>query len=141
MQTLLESQFKTVIEKSTRKFENVELINMFSNPIEHYKKCLYIRKTEYDQICYFKGVKIELSKTLFEALFKMAEDTSKYHLFSTDIKEVKSIPDVDRKRINRIKEKFKEAGFSANFIKSKEGFGYKIDTNILPLDLIVISRK
>ena len=116
-------------------------IEFYNDPIEYYKKCLYMRKTEYEQACYFKGVKIKLSKTLFETLFKMAEDTTRYHLFSTDRKEVKSIPDVDRKRINRIKEKFKEAGFSANFIKSKEGFGYKIDTNILPLSLIVTSRK
>ena len=137
----MEMELIAILEKSTRKFENVELIHMLLDPIEHYKKCLYLRKIETDQICYFKGVKIKLSKTLFEALFKMAEDTSKYHLFSTDIKEVKSIPDVDRKRINRIKEKFKEVGFFPDFIKSKEGFGYKIDTNILPLDLIVISRK
>ena len=116
-------------------------IEFYNDPIEYYKKCLYIRKTEYDQICRFKGVEINITGLLFEALFKMAEDTTRYWLFSTDRKEVDCIPDVDRKRINRIKEKFKEAGFSANFIKSKEGFGYKIDTNILPLSLIVTSRK
>lgn len=116
-------------------------IEFYNDPIEYYKKCLYIRKTEYDQICRFKGVEINITGLLFEALFKMAEDTTRYWLFSTDRKEVDCIPDVDRKRINRIKEKFKEAGFSANFIISKEGFGYKIDTNILPLSLIVTSRK
>lgn len=141
MQTQLELQLKNVIENSMRKFSEEELICMLLDPIEHYKKCLYIRKTEYEQICYFKGVKIKLSKTLFEALFKMAEDTTRYWLFSTDRKEVDCVPDIDRKRINRIKEKFKEAGFSADFIKSKEGFGYRIDTNILPLDLIVVSKK
>ena len=110
-------------------------------PEAYYNKCLYMRQTEYDQICRFKGVEIKLSKALFEALFKIAEDTTRYHLFTTDRKEVNKIPDVDRKRINRIKEKFKESGFAATFIKSKEGFGYRIDTNVLPLDLIVTSRK
>ena len=128
------------MKKSSNEYEP-DIIDFYPNPVDFYKQCLYLRETEFEQICKYKGKKIKLSKILFNALFKMAENTSRYHLFTISYDSDRAIPDNDRKIINRIKKKFKEAGFDINFIKSKEHAGYKIDTEIIPDELVITSKK
>lgn len=118
-----------------------DMLDLYADPTDFFKKCLYLKETESEQICTYLGTKIDLSNIPFKALFKMAADTTRYHLFTTDRKEVNYIPDADRKIINRIKNKFKEAGFSADFIKSKKSFGYKIDTEIIPDSFVITTKK
>lgn len=119
----------------------LDMIDYYADPTDFFKKCLYLRETEFEQICTYLGKKIKLSNKLFKALFKMAEDTSRYHLFTKSYNPGMAIPDNDRKIVNRIKNKFKEAGFNANFIKSKEHAGYKIDTEIIPDSFVITTRK
>ena len=119
----------------------LDMIDYYADPTDYFKKCLYLRKTEFEQICMYLGKKIKLSDKLFNALFKMAEDTTRYHLFTKSYTSDMAIPDNDRKIINRIKNKFKEAGFTTDFIKSKEHAGYKINTNFIPDSFVITSRK
>ena len=77
----------------------------FIGPEAFYKKCLYLRKTKFEQICMYMDVEIKLSRRLFDALFKMANNTSEYHLFTRDYK------------------------------------GYKINTDVIPDEFVVTSKK
>ena len=113
----------------------------FIGPEAFYKKCLYLRKTKFEQICMYMDVEIKLSRRLFDALFKMTNNTSEYHLFTRDYKGNGTASDNDRKIINRIKNAFAKAGFTKNIIKSKEHAGYKINTDVIPDEFVVTSKK
>ena len=103
----------------------------------YYGLCLSYKEPDF--YCSYKNKPIRLTKRLFDSLYTMAEDTSKYHKFTVDKTGNGTAPDNDRKIIHRIRQEFKKVGFEADFIKSKAHYGYKIDSKILPYYLILLS--
>ena len=71
------------VEIKKEKFMNqttyeLDMIDYYADPTDYFKKCLYLRKMGNQDICMYKNKRIHLSPRLFDALFTMAEDTSKH---------------------------------------------------------------
>ena len=88
-----------------------DLLDLYEDPTDFFKKCLYLKITNHKNICTFKGKKINLSPRLFTALFMMAEDCSKTHQLDTIDRDNGAAPDNERQIAARINKAFKETGF------------------------------
>lgn len=93
----------------------------FFGPEAFYKKCLYLRKTEDRNICCFKGIQIKLTPVLFETMLELAENQQKLYRIIIDNNENGAAPDTARKRIERIRKAFLEAGITENIITQNNG--------------------
>lgn len=114
----------------------LDMIDYYADPTDYFKKCLYLRRIENQEICMYKNKRIPLSPRLFDALFTMAEDTSKTHKLDTVIKENGAAEDNERQIAARINKAFRKEGFT-NIVKKEIRAGYCINLDIIQDDFIV----
>ena len=113
----------------------------FIGPEAFYKKCLYLRKTEDKNICCFKGVQIKLTPVLFETILELAENPQKsYRIIIIDDNDNGAAPETARKRIERIRKAFLNAGITENIITQING-KYKINLDVIAEDYVITSFK
>lgn len=113
----------------------------FIGPEAFYKKCLYLRKTEDKNICCFKGVQIKLTPVLFETILELAENPQKsYRIIIIDDNDNGATPETARKRIERIRKAFLNAGITENIITQING-KYKINLDVIAEDYVITSFK
>lgn len=118
-----------------------DLLDLYEDPTDFFKKCLYLKITNHKNICIFKGKKINLSPRLFTALFMMAEDCSKTHQLDTIDRDNGAAPDNERQIAARINKVFKETGFKKNIVKKEIRAGYCINLDVIQDEFIVTTRK
>lgn len=118
----------------------LDLIDYYADPVDYYKKCLYLKKIGTQGICMYKNKRIHLSPRLFDALFTMAEDTSKTHKLDTIIKENGAAEDNERQIAARINKAFRKEGFT-NIVKKEIRAGYCINLDIIQDDFIVTATR
>ncbi len=118
----------------------LDFFDYYADPVDYLKKCLYLRKIKTQGICIYKNKRIHLSPRLFDALFTMAEDTSKTHKLDTIIRENGAAEDNERQIAARINKAFREEGFT-NIIKKKIRAGYCINLDIIQDDFIVTTTR
>ena len=125
------------MNKNTYEFD---FFDYYADPVDYFKQCLYLRKIGNRGICMYKNKKIHLSPRLFEALFTMAEDTSKTHKLDTIIRENGAAEDNERQIAARINKAFKKEGFT-NIVKKEFRDGYCINLDIIQDDFIVTTTR
>lgn len=118
----------------------LDMIDYYADPTDYFKKCLYLRKTDNQEICMYKNKKIHLSPRLFDALFIMAEDTSKTHRLDTIYRDNGAAEDNERQIAARINKAFKNEGFTS-IVKKEIRAGYCVNLDIIQDDFIVTTRK
>lgn len=133
------------VEIKKEKFMNqttyeLDMIDYYTDPTDYFKKCLYLRKIGNQDICMYKNKRIHLSPRLFDALFTMAEDTSKTHKLDTIYRENGAAEDNERQIAARINKAFKNAGFTS-IVKKEIRAGYCVNLEIVPNDFIVTTLK
>ena len=124
------------MNKNTYEFD---FFDYYADPVDYLKKCLYLRKIGNQGICMYKNKKIHLSPRFFEALFTMAEDTSKTHKLDI-IGENDVAEDNERQIAARINKAFKKEGFT-NIVKKEFRSGYCINLDIIQDDFIVTTTR
>lgn len=117
-----------------------DIIDYYADPTDYLKKCLYLEWMGNQRICIYQNKKIPLSPRLFDALYTMAEDTSKTHKLDTIIRENGAAEDNERQIAARINKILKREGFPG-IVKKERGAGYCINLDIISDDFIVTRRK
>lgn len=118
-----------------------DLLDLYEDPTDFFKKCLYLKITNHKNICTFKGKKINLSPRLFTALFMMAEGCTKTHQLDTIDRDNGAALDNERQIAARINKAFKETGFKENIVKKELRAGYCINLDVIQDEFIVTTRK
>ncbi len=118
----------------------LDMIDYYADPTDYFKKCLYLRKINNQEICMYKNKKIRLSPRLFNALFTMAEDTSKSHKLDKIYRDNGAAEDNERQIAARINKAFKNEGFTS-IVKKEIRAGYCINLDIIQDDFIVTTKR
>lgn len=121
------------IERTSEYLTEEEKLWTFMDPLKIYQQSLYLEKRDGERICMFMDKRIKLSKVLFEALYKMAQNPNISHDLVDDCDS-----DNERQIKHRINEKFKELGFGNIVVKQRNIDGYKINTNLIPGQFIIV---
>ena len=121
------------IERTSEYLTEEEKLWIFMDPLWIYERSLYLDKRDGKRICMFMNKKIELSPVLFNALYKMAENPNISHDLVDDYDS-----DNERQIKCRINKIFNEAGFENIVIKQRKIDGYKINTNLIPEQFIIV---
>ena len=67
------------IERTSDYLTEEEKLWTFMDPLRIYQQSLYLEKRDGERICMFMDKRIKLSKVLFEALYKMAQNPNISH--------------------------------------------------------------
>lgn len=121
------------IERTSEYLTEEEKLWTFMDPLRIYQQSLDLEKRDGKRICMFLDKKIELSPVLFNALYKMAKNPNISHDLVDDCDS-----DNERQIKHRINEKFKELGFGNIVVKQRKIDGYKINTNLIPQQFIIV---
>lgn len=121
------------IERTSEYLTEEEKLWTFMDPLRIYQQSLYLERRDRKRICMFMNKKIKLSPVLFNALYKMAENPNISHDLVDDYDS-----DNERQIKCRINKIFNEAGFENIVIKQRKIYGYKINTNIIPEQFIIV---
>jgi len=102
---------------------------------------LYLVKN--DKTCVYKGKKIDLTATLFDILFELAEEPRKYKRVDKGVKQDDAFSDSERKNIGMINKAFRKVFPSSmdKLIVQKSKVGYRINLDLFSENRIIASYK
>jgi len=119
-----------------------DLKQAIEDPEEALNDSLCVRKINGFRSCFYKNKEIKLTPRQFEALFAMAKDPCISHKLVTKNGPNAAEPETEYKIAERIRDSFEEAGFSRDIIiKIRSVAGYKINTEIIPVNRILAEEK
>lgn len=121
------------IERTSEYLTEEEKLWTFMDPLRIYQQSLYLERRDGKRICMCMDKKIELSPVLYNALEKMAKNPNISHELVDDCNS-----DNERQIKNRINERFRKFGFKNVVVKQRNIDGYKINTNLIPAQFIIV---